>query len=232
MTGLTSPVLDKGFVRLDEYSPNADLSVVNAARVSFNKHKAEFDEDEDQKLINYLMKHRHGSPFEHNIFRWHVKLPLFVVREWHRHRIGWSYNEWSGRYAKLEPEWYVPERDQVRHQTGRPGAYTFERIEDDTLAESVREGIDLDSGYAFDAYEHMLKSGIAKEQARLVLPVNTYTEMYATCNARSLMHFLGLRSSEHAMYEIRQYAVAMLDIFQEVMPVTAAAFEQNGRVSP
>jgi thymidylate synthase (FAD) len=222
-------VLDHGFVRLDDCMAD-DWSVVNAARVSFNRQSLEPEEwgNAEEGLINFLMKNRHGTPFEHNSFRFHIKCPIFVAREWMRHRIG-SFNEWSGRYSKLEREFYIP--DNIRSQVGKPGAYTFEPVIP-SLKEEVQAILEYASDGAFNAYEHMLKAGIAKEVARLVLPVNIYTQFYWTINARSLMNFLSLRNSEQAMYEIHEYAKAVEEFFEEVMPVTKRAFEKNYRVAP
>lgn len=220
-------VLDKGFVRLDG-SLADDLSVVNSARVSLHNHHEEMEEN-DEGLIRFLMRERHGTPFEHNIFRFHVKLPLFVIREWQRHRIA-SYNEWSGRYSTLEPHFYIPER--VRTQEGKPGAYTFVDFPLDRFSEAILENIKRSGEEAYMEYERMLQAGVAREQARLVLPLNIYTEMYFTSNARSLMNFLSLRNSPQAMFEIREYAKAVETFFKEKMPITHAAFIENGRVAP
>lgn len=219
-------VLDHGFVRLDA-AEATDLSVVNSARVSLGKRHEEMEQGDD-KLIAFLMKNRHGTPFEHNFFRFHVKCPIFVAREWQRHRIS-SYNEWSARYAKLEPEFYIP--DYVRSQVGKPGAYTFEEvpIESKVFAQSL---IYSNGMSAFMRYEAMLDEGIAKEVARMVLPMNIYTQYYWSVNARSLMNFLSLRNDEHALYEIRQFAHAVEDLFAQEMPVTYEAFISNERVAP
>jgi thymidylate synthase (FAD) len=219
-------VLDKGFVRLDGALAD-DLSVVNSARVSFARHQDAMDDSSD-KLIGFLMKNRHGTPFEHNMFRFHVKAPLFIFREWQRHRIG-SFNEWSARYSKLEPDFYIP--DNVRTQTGKPGAYTFESVDEDGTI-WTREHIHAVYEGAWQVYEKLIDGGIAKEQARLVLPVGIYSQMYWTVNARSLMNFLSLRNSDQAMWEIREYAKVVESIFQEKMPITAQAFVDNGRVAP
>src|SRR6059036_620016 len=164
ITENTIPVLDHGFVALDG-ALATDLAVVNGARVSFNQESQEMGE-RDEGLIRFLMRERHGSPFEHGYFRFLVKAPLFVVREHHRHRAGHSYNEWSGRYSKMKPEFYVP--DYVRSQTGKPGAYTFEPVEPATR-EAAREEIERQSLEAFASYERMLELGVAKEVARSVL---------------------------------------------------------------
>jgi thymidylate synthase (FAD) len=186
-------------------------------------------DDRDAGLIRFLMRERHGSPFEHGYFRFLVKAPLFVVREHHRHRAGHSYNEWSGRYSKLEPEFYVP--DFVRTQIGKPGAYTFEPVDDETR-EATRAEIEDTALRAFQAYERMLERGVAKEVARTVLPLSTYTKYYWSCNPRSLMHFCSLRNDEAAQYEIRQYGAAAESFLEKLMPVTHAAFVASGRVSP
>lgn len=220
-------VLDHGFLALDG-ALASDLAVVNGARVSFNQTAQEMTE-RDEGLIRFLVRERHGSPFEHGYFRFLVKAPLFVVREHHRHRAGHSYNEWSGRYSKMEAEFYVPEF--VRTQTGKPGAYTFEAVDEATRAAARRE-IKENAERAFDAYERMLELGVAKEVARAVLPLSTYTKYYWSCNPRSLMHFCSLRNHESAQYEIREYAAAAESFLQRLMPVTHAAFVANDRVAP
>jgi thymidylate synthase (FAD) len=227
VTETVAPVLDRGFLAL-EGSLASDLAVVNAARVSFNQASQEMTE-RDAGLIRFLMRERHGSPFEHGYFRFLVKAPLFVVREHHRHRAGHSYNEWSGRYSKMEAEFYVP--DYVRTQVGKPGAYTFEPV-DDATREAARGEIEENGERAFAAYERMLELGVAKEVARGVLPLSTYTKYYWSCNPRSLMHFCSLRNHEDAQYEIRQYAAAAEGFLERLMPATHAAFLANGRIAP
>ena len=221
-------VLDHGFVRLDGCMAD-DLSVVNGARVSFAQ-RAEEMTDRDAGLIRFLMRERHGSPFEHNAFRFHVKLPIFVMREWARHRIG-SFNEWSGRYSQLEPEFYVPAPEDVRSQVGKPGSYSFETVEPE-LAEHTREAQEAVFTEAYRTYEDLLERGVAKEIARNVLPVAIYTQFYWTVNARSLMNFLSLRNAETAQREIRRYAAAVEQLFAERMPITHAAFVANDRRAP
>lgn len=220
-------VLDNGFLALDGAFAS-DLAVANGARVSFNQASQEITA-KDEGLIRYLMRDRHGSPFEHGYFRFIVKAPLFVVREHHRHRAGHSYNEWSGRYSKMRPEFYVP--DNVRTQTGKPGAYTFEPVDEATRA-ATRQEIERQGAEAFAAYERMLELGVAKEVARTVLPLNMYTKYYWSCNPRSLMHFCSLRNSSHAQFEIREFAQAAETFLERHMPVTHAAFVANDRTSP
>jgi thymidylate synthase (FAD) len=220
-------VLDHGYLALDG-ALASDLAVVNGARVSFNEESQELGE-RDEGLIRFLLRERHGSPFEHGYFRFVVKAPIFVVREHQRHRAGHSFNEWSGRYSKMEPEFYVP--DNVRTQVGKPGAYSFEPVDEDTCARA-REEIEENARRAYAAYERMLEQGVAKEVARAVLPLSTYTRYYWSCNPRSLMHFCGLRNHESAQWEIRQYAAAAESFLEQLMPVTHAAFVANGRTSP
>src|SRR6201982_2744390 len=180
ITENTIPVLDHGFVRLDD-AMATDLSVVNGARVSFARHKDEMDAS-DEGLIRFLMRDRHGSPFEHNAFRFHIRCPIFVAREWFRHRIG-SFNEFSMRYAKATDDFYVPEPEDVRTQLGKPGAYTFERV-DPELAEEAREDIEALYREAYATYARLVEKGVARELARAVIPVGAYTQFYWTVNAR------------------------------------------------
>jgi thymidylate synthase (FAD) len=228
ITENTIAVLDHGFVRLDD-AMASDLSVVNGARVSFARHKEEMDEA-DEGLIRFLMRDRHGTPFEHNAFRFHVRCPLFVAREWFRHRVG-SFNEFSMRYAKASDEFYVPEPDDVRSQVGKPGAYSFESVEPE-LAEQTREELQAVYDAAYATYLRLTELGVARELARLVMPMGAYTEFYWTVNARSLMNFVSLRAAETAQREIRRYAEACERFLAEKMPVTHSAFLANGRVAP
>ena len=184
----------------------SDLSVVNGARVSFARHKAEMD-DSDAGLIRFLMRERHGTPFEHNSFRFHVRCPIFVAREWFRHRVG-SFNEFSMRYAKATDDFYVPDPEDVRTQVGKPGAYSFEPVPDE-IAETTRERLRGVYEMAYRTYEELVELGVARELARAVLPVGAYTEFYWTVNARSLMNFVSLRAAETAQREIRRYAEAV-----------------------
>src|SRR2546429_7316590 len=164
-------VLDHGFVRLDG-SMATDLSVVNAARVSFARRKEEMDEG-DEGLIRFLMRDRHGTPFEHNSFRFHIRAPIFVAREWFRHRVG-SFNEFSMRYARATEDFYVPEADDVRSQVGKPGAYSFEPVAAE-LAEQTREELREVYDHAYATYERLVEAGVAREAARSVMPVCAFT---------------------------------------------------------
>ena len=216
-----------------------DLRVAKAAWVSTKGKEAE-DADEARLagLINFLLRDRHGSPFEHSSFTFAIRCPIFVVREFHRPRAGWSYNEESGRYSKLRPEFYVPAPNRNLVQTGKPGHYIFgpgsEQQHKIATAHMVRS-----VWKAWDSYEEMLEAGIAKEVARMVLPLNIYTSFYATCNARSLMHFLSLRTENteatypsHPQKEIQMVADQMEEFFKDQMPFTWAAWNTNGRVAP
>jgi thymidylate synthase (FAD) len=224
----TIRVLDHGFVRLDD-AMASDLSVVNGARVSFARHKTEMDES-DQGLIRFLMRDRHGTPFEHNAFRFHVRAPLFVAREWFRHRVS-SFNEFSMRYAKATDDFYVPEPEDVRSQVGKPGAYSFEPVEPE-LAETAREELRSVYEEAYSTYTRLVELGVARELARVVMPMGAYTEFYWTVNARSLMNFVSLRAAESAQREIQRYAEACERFFAQKMPVTHAAFVASERVAP
>jgi thymidylate synthase (FAD) len=224
----TVPVLDHGFVRLDGALAD-DLSVVNAARVSFARRREVIDQA-DEGLIGFLMRERHGTPFEHNAFRFHVRCPIFVAREWFRHRIG-SFNEFSMRYAKATDDFYVPAASDVRSQVGKPGAYTFEPVTDE-LAASTRESLRAVYDQAYATYESLVEQGVAREVARCVLPVGAYTEFYWTVNARAIMNFVSLRASETAQREIRYYAEVVETFLAERMPLTHAAFVKNERTAP
>jgi thymidylate synthase (FAD) len=221
-------VFDHGFVRLDA-SMADDLSVVNGARVSFAVRVDEMGE-RDKGLIRFLMRERHGTPFEHNAFRFHIRAPIFVAREWFRHRIG-SFNEESARYHQLEADFYVPGRSAVRKQVGKPGAYHFEPTEPDVTEETVAT-LERAYGDAYREYQRLLDSGVAKELARAVLPFGIYTQFYWTANARSLMNFLSLRNAAGAQLEIRTYAEAVERLFAEKMPVTHECFLEFGRTVP
>ena len=222
------PVLDHGFVRLDGAMAD-DLSVVNSARVSFGRRVTELG-DADAGLIRFLMRERHGTPFEHNAFRFHIRAPIFVAREWFRHRVG-SFNEFSMRYARATDDFYLPEPDDVRTQVGKPGAYSFEPVEPE-LAEATREELSAIYEAAYATYERLVEQGVARELARAGLPVGAYTEFYWTVNALALMNFVSLRAAEAAQREIRGYAEAVERLFAERMPITHAAFVANDRTAP
>jgi thymidylate synthase (FAD) len=221
-------LLNKGFVRL-EHVAGDDLFIVNAARISFLQKSTELTKREEG-LINFLMRERHGTPFEMVEFWWHIKCPIFVTREWMRHRIA-SYNEMSGRYRELPGEFYLPAPEAVRTQVGKPGAYRFESV-DPELAIKTIDRFQKVYDFAWTEYQEMLGDGIAKELARDVLPVGIYTEFMFKCNLRSLMNFISLRAANGALYEIRIYAQVMAKIVANIVPITWARFEEHGRVCP
>lgn len=206
----------------------SDLMVVNAAKVSFGQRVDQMGESEIG-ILNFLMRQRHGSPFEHNMFTFHVRCPIFVAREWFRHRVG-SFNEYSGRYKEMKPDFYVPNPNDVRAQVGKPGSYTFEQMDPDD-ATNVMEVMANTYRDAWGSYQWMLESGVAKELARDVLPVSIYTEFYWTVNARALMNFLSLRNHPDALREIRYFAENVEILFAMAMPVTHTAFSEK-RVAP
>lgn len=226
-------------VELVKYSAS-DADIAFAARVSTQGERSQEVDQDDPKLsglINFLMKERHGSPFEHSVFTFYVKAPIFVWREHMRHRIA-SYNEESGRYRVLDPEFYIPSKDRKLVQVGKPGAYVFEPGTEDQYI-FVGRHITRASKEAYERYELMLQEGVAREVARAVLPVNIYSSAYVTMNARSLMNFLSLRRAVEGSYfpsypqrEIEMVAEKYEEIFKQLMPLTHEAFVKNGRVSP
>lgn len=221
-------VLDKGYVEFVDFM-GGDLRVVNSAKVSFNKQSEEMGVPEG-KLINYLMKHKHGTPFEHSVFTFRVKAPIFVTREWQRHRIG-SFNEMSGRYVEFMPEFYMPQQWRAPAATNKQGSLFLSA--QPTSWDAENSSLYEDSvGEAYQNYTALIEQGVAKEMARMVLPLSLYTEFYWTVNARSLMNFLNLRLGEDAQWEIQQYAKNIEYMFEQSMPITHEAWVDNGFISP
>jgi thymidylate synthase (FAD) len=220
----------------------ADSDVLFAARVSTvgeqSLEELSKDPERSKGLINYLMRDRHGSPFEHNSMTFFINAPILVFREFMRHRVGWSYNEESGRYRELQPVFYVPGPDRKLVQQGRPGKYVFVEGTPEQH-ESVGSAMEESYRQAYRAYQDMLAQGVAREIARSVLPVGLFSSMYATCNARSLMHFLGLRT-QHEQAKVPSFPQREIEMVGEkmeaewakLMPLTYAAFNANGRVAP
>jgi thymidylate synthase (FAD) len=219
----------------------SDADVLFAARVSTKGEQSLDDVNADptrsKGLINYLMRDRHGTPFEHNSMTFFVSAPIFVFREFMRHRV-FSYNEESGRYRQLEPVFYVPGPDRPLVQEGKPGHYVFRdgSADQHKIAEEATKRA-CEQSYA--AYLEMLEAGIAREVARGVLPVGIYSSMYVTCNARALMGFLSLRTKRDdskfpsfPQREIEMVAEKMEAEWAALMPLTHAAFDEHGRVSP
>lgn len=220
-------------------SMGGDDSVVRSARVSTTSGTTgDISLGEREKgLINFLMRDRHGTPFEHNGFTFYIEAPIFVFREFMRHRIA-SYNEESGRYKELAPVFYVPGEDRKLVQVGKPGAYTFEEgtYDQKVMVPAEMKRVTKD---AYQSYKRMLDGGVAREVARAVLPVNIYSSMYVTMNARALMNFLSLRTTREGTHfpsfpqrEIEMVAEKMECFFAEKMPVTYESFNKNGRVAP
>ena len=215
------PVLDHGYVRLVD-SMGDDMSVVRSARVSYNAEPR--DDGSDEKLIGYLMKNKHTSPFESVQFTFEVKAPIFVFRQWHRHRV-FSFNEVSARYTELPEEYYVPTLEQITHQSASNKQMRTDKQNKD--AKAIQMWIDSAGSTAFRFYNSMLNLGCPRELARSVLPVGTYSKMFATVDLHNLFHFLRLRLHEHAQFEIRVYAQAMLGLIENIVPVSTKAFKES-----
>lgn len=218
-------------------SMGSDDSILKAMMVSTKGAEA-LDAEADYGRINFLMKNRHGTPFEHAAMTFYIEMPIFVFREFHRHRIGWSYNEMSGRYKELPPTFYVPAPERNLVQVGKPGHYEFIPGTEEQYTDAL-ESIHASYAYMYRAYRGLLNQGVAKEIARIVLPVGIYSAQFATCNPRSLMAFLSLRTkSEQAKFpsfpqrEIEIVAELMELEFGRLFPLTYRAFCENGRVSP
>ena len=219
-----SPVLDHGFVRVMDYMGD-DAAIVQAARVSYGKgtRKAQ----DDAGLIRYLMRHWHSTPFEMCEIKLHVKLPVFVARQWIRHRTA-NVNEYSARYSILDREFYVPAPEHLAAQSTQNNQGRGAVLEGDEAAR-VLDILRSDAGRAFDHYEEMLgqdgQQGLARELARMNLPMNTYTQWYWKVDLHNLFHFLRLRADAHAQYEIRVYADAICNVVRDWVPAAYQAFE-------
>ena len=222
MIAETKEVLDHGFVRLVGRLGN-DLTVVRSARVSYDAEwRTGEDAGKDEKLIRYLMKNRHTSPFEHVVFSFDVKCPLFIARQWMRHRT-WSYNEISGRYAELPEEYYLPRPEHIGAQATDNKQMRVMNGADRGFA---HEAMRLHFLRAFREYRLLLEQGVPRELARSVLPLATYTHFFATVNLHNLLHFLELRLHPHAQWEFRQYAQAILELITPCIPTTIAAWRE------
>jgi thymidylate synthase (FAD) len=222
-------ILDNGEIELLNCMAS-DIDVANAAKVSFATYVKELDES-SIGLIKYLMRNKHATPFEHCVFKFRIKAPIFVTREWMRHR--WSsFNEMSMRYHQpANIDYYTPSYDKIRKQIGKPGAYSFEEITDPEVKDAFYSIFQESILQADEAYYKLIELGVAKEIARCVLPVTQYTEFIWTVNARSLINFISLRNESNAQYEINEYAKVIEDIFQEKMPVSYEAFIESGRIA-
>lgn len=205
-------VLDKGFVRLVDVM-GSDLSVVNAARISFASESTKFG-DRDERLIRYLWEHKHTSPFRHATVQIHLKAPLFVLRQWMKHQVGCAWNEVSGRYVQFDAEFYQPEVWREQHESnkqGSKGAVTEQERATALYQESME--------HALVKYHELLEAGVCREQARMVLPLSLYSECYWTASLQALMHFLELREDSHSQWEIQQYAFSVRALCETYFPV-------------
>lgn len=215
-------VLDHGFVRLVDWM-GADINVSRAARVSYDAAwRAGEDEGSDQKLINYLWKNRHTTPFEAVHFTFEVKAPIFVFRQWHRHRT-WSYNELSARYKELPEEIYMPDF-RAQSSNNKQGS---DGMVNEIAAQELHDLFANTYEDAFKTYRSALAAGVAREIARAVLPVATYSHMFASVNLLNLLKFFSLRSDAHAQHEIRVYSDAMMELIRPIVPVCLKAFESG-----
>ena len=221
-------VLDHGLVELLDWMGD-DLAIVEAAQASFDKIPDGYGSKE-QGILRFLMKEEHGVPFEHVVLKFRLRMPIFLARQYVKHRTS-SWSEHSGRYSALEPLFYIPEPIDVRTQVGKPGRYSFEPVDVATAGDflvSLEESCQL----AWDTYQAALSTGVAKELARMVLPVNLYTTVVWTINARSLFNVIRLRVDSHAQREARVYARALEQLASIVIPDTMSAFVENERPKP
>ncbi len=210
-------VLDKGFVELISVMGD-DLTVVRSARVSTGQGTK--GPEKDRRLIEYLMRNRHETPFEHVVFTFHIKCPIFVARQWFRHRIA-SYNEKSGRYSEMEYEFYVPDEVRVSHPKDKQmSVENGGNIDVKRFKKLINDVYD----HSYSVYRELLNMGVAREMARIVLPLALYTEFYWTVNMRSLMNFLSLRADSHAQWEMQRYALAVAEFFKTCCPWSYDAF--------
>jgi len=209
-------VLDKGFVRLVDFM-GGDDGVVTAARVSYGSGTK--GEEKDRKLISFLLKNDHMTPFEHSVFKFHVSCPIFVMRQWIRHRTS-SYNEISARYTEVKDEFYIPKPWRAPDLKNKQASQETTLIEQERCTKLLMQSYDQ----AYASYQELIRSGVARELARMVLPVSLYTQFYWTINARNLMHFISLRADANAQWEIQRYAEALSVYFSDKMPWTWSAY--------
>jgi thymidylate synthase (FAD) len=217
------PVLDKGFIRLVDYL-GGDERVVQAARVSYGEGTKSYREDAG--LIDYLLRNEHTSPFEQVALTFHVKLPIFVARQWVRHRTA-RLNEISGRYSVMKDDFYAPQGGDIALQSGDNKQGRADEALDDGMAAGIRAGLEDGQRRAYGDYSALIEKGIARELARINLPLSLYTEWYWQIDLHNLFRFLELRLDAHAQLEIRRYAEALLDITRKVAPRCCASFERH-----
>lgn len=221
-------VLDHGTVRLVDWMGN-DLRIVNAAQASLDNESASYT-DREHGILRFLMREEHGVPFEHVLFTFKMRMPLFLCAQFKKHRMA-SWSEQSGRYDVFEPQFYVPELRRVRSQVGKPGAYKFQAI-DQAQGVLFREALMTHHSQSVQCYRTALTAGVAKEQARFFLPPTLYTTVVWTLNVRSLFNVIRLRADSHAQWEAQQYGKAFEDLARLVIPDTVDAFVAAGRPKP
>ena len=230
-------LLGKGFVKLIDCMPKevpldskklmCDSAIVQAARVSYGQGLKDYNTD--KKLINYLYKHKHTSPFEMVKFKFHVKAPIFVARQWFRHRMG-NYNEISGRYSKLKEEIYVPEKVSSQSLINKQLSANDNLLNDD-IVRNLMTNADTYNNIQFTNYEELMKAGVSRETARINLPLSLFTEFYFSIDLHNLLNFIKLRNSENAQHEIKQYAKAIEDIITPLCPITMDAYKNHTTIT-
>ncbi len=213
--------LDKGFVRLVDVMGD-DHSIVQAARVSYGEGTKRLTED--RGLIRYLLRHQHTTPFEMVEFKFHIKLPIFIARQWIRHRTA-NVNEYSGRYSEMKDEFYIPSLENIRPQSTMNKQGRSDETFPTDQAEQIAAKFENSQNQMYAEYQELLDMGVAREIARINLPVSNYTEWYWKIDLHNLFHFLKLRMDSHAQYEIRVYGEAMAQIVREIVPVAWEAYE-------
>ena len=216
-------VLDKGFVRLVDYL-GSDQRIVQSARVSYGAGTKTVSQDAG--LIDYLLRHQHTSPFEQVVFTFHLKMPIFVARQWVRHRMG-RMNEVSGRYSIMKDEFYVPQTKDIEPQSTDNKQGRSSEPFDEAKAKEIQAELEAGQKAAYDSYSKLLETGLAREVARINLPLSLYTEFYWQMDLNNLFKFLKLRLDGHAQYEIREYAKVILELVRKVCPMAASSFEND-----
>jgi thymidylate synthase (FAD) len=229
---LNKTVLKNGFVKLIDCMPSTipgnalklrcDYAVVQAARVSYSQGLKDYDTD--SKLITYLFKHKHTSPFEMVKFKFHIKAPIFIARQWFRHRMG-NYNEISGRYSRLNDEFYIPEKVSSQSKINKQLSADDNLLNDITTKELFKNYMN-DCNIQFKNYNNLMEVGVSREISRIGLPLNTFTEFYFCIDLHNLLNFIKLRNSENAQYEIKEYASAIQNIVTELCPITMKAYNE------
>lgn len=215
--GFTIPILGQGYVRYVDHL-GTDLRIVEAARISYKSPSK--GEEQDKKLLQYLYRHRHTSPFEQCSITFDIKMPIFIMRQFVRHRT-FRLNEWSGRYSELADEFYVPEQWRSADKKNKQGSQTA-NLDHTKLSAEVKAFNET----AYKTYMNLLNQGVARELARTVLPVSIFTEIYVSCDLHNLIHFLNLREDAHAQWEIREVARAMREIAEKLFPWTFEAYQK------